>query len=453
MNGQEPTGAEAQTAVDRMIRDVPRERLRLAAVDPGGEAEAVAPLPSIYELIARDEWPIEKEFAVPEDRGQAELSPLGDVEYVEDLIRPGRIVVVAAEEGTGKSFGISGELAIRVATTAGGSFAGTWPVLVSCPVLVLSEMHSDDDYHREEMILAALDLDRSALRQRYFRVPLMTAAGGPPALTVPEWRTWAVEWLQSRRALLLIVDTATGATQVDPWGQPIQRVYADLRRMLEAYPELAIILVLHLKKPTGRGGRRVSDVLGEWGRWCDVVLLLEADGATRTKLTTYKRVRRPRHIVATRRDGLLVDPVDLDEERGTKVSQEAVLAVISAHPGSTFAELAEKLDVSKATAARYVKDLGDRVTIAETTTPTPKGPRRASAVFLVDSKLPPHTASRTGEAVSEAVPTADPGGIPPQHLTSYIGEVVSPEAVSPVDVGLQSEALRIFADDLDEPGA
>jgi hypothetical protein len=50
----------------------------------------------------------------PEDRGYAVLSELGGVEYIEDLIRPGRIVVWAAEEGTGKSYAVNGELAIRV---------------------------------------------------------------------------------------------------------------------------------------------------------------------------------------------------------------------------------------------------------------------------------------------------------------------------------------------------
>ena len=43
------------------------------------------------------------EYLQPEDRGTSTLSPLGDLEYVEDLMRPGRIVAVAAEEGTGKT--------------------------------------------------------------------------------------------------------------------------------------------------------------------------------------------------------------------------------------------------------------------------------------------------------------------------------------------------------------
>ncbi len=206
-------------------------------------------------------------FPQPENRGQATLSDLGEVEYVEDLIRPGRIVVWAAEEGSGKSFAVSGELAIRVAA-AGGTFAGTWPVIQRGRVLVLSEMHPDDDYAREETILDSLGLDRRALDGTYFRLDLMRAAGGKPALTVPEWRDWITGWLTEHEAILMVIDTATGATQVDPWGHAIQEVYANLRLMLSRYPYLAVILIVHVRKPAGRGagGRQLSDVLGEWGR-------------------------------------------------------------------------------------------------------------------------------------------------------------------------------------------
>ena len=460
----EPTEAEVSALTRRYVQAVAAEH-GLDLTEPPYHRTPKASLPSLLDERDRE---AEADFWYPEDRGDAVLSPLGDVEYVEDFIRPARIVVVAAEEGAGKSYAIDSELGIRVAV-AGGSFAGTWPVIRTGPVLVMSEMHSDDDYHREDDILGALDLDRSAIRGRYFRLPLLTAAGGPPALTVPEWRTWIVTWLRERGALLLVVDTATGATQVDPWGQAIQRVYADLRAMLEAYSDLAIVLVLHLKKPNGRGDRRLSDVLGEWGRWCDVVLMLESDGPTRTKLSTYKRIRQPRHLVATKSDGLLIDPVDLDEERGPKVAPDAVLAMIAANPGKTFAELAAMLGVSKATAIRYVKDLGDRVRIGETLAESPRGRRKAGAVFLSDTELPPQTTSRTGDAVSEAVSNADSTGLPPHHLTTYIGEVVNGEAVTaPEDEGpgdgpttrsvrgmsVSEEMGMIFGKDLDaEPDA
>lgn len=290
-------------------------------------------------------------FVPLEDRGAAAKSELGDVQYVEDLVRPGRIVAVPAEEGTGKTHAMA-ELGIRVAV-AGGSFAGTWPVVASGPVAVMSEQHPDDDFDLEARVLAALGHERAALVGRYFRLPTLTAAGGPAPLGVTEWRSWLVDELRQRGVLLLIIDTATGAAQVDPWGQPIQRVFADLRAMIAAYPDLAIVLLLHLRKPSGRGGRQLSDVLGEWGRWCDVVMMLEADGKDRTKLTTYKRVRRPRRISATKADGLLIDPVDLDEAVGTKVPLEAVVSALVAEPGISTKALAARLEVSASTAAKY----------------------------------------------------------------------------------------------------
>jgi hypothetical protein len=323
----------------------------------------------------------------PEDRGTAVLSPLGEVEYVEDLIRPGRIVVWAAEEGSGKSYTVDDELSIRIAV-AGGSFAGTWPVLVNGPVLLLSEMHSDDDFAREETTLASLGLKRGDLAGRYFRLSLMTAANGKPALTVPEWRSWVIGWLRDRGAILLVIDTATGATQVDPWGAAIQEVFTNLRLMLAEYPALAIVLLLHLKKPTGRGERRISDVLGEWSRWNDVTILMENDGTSleRTKISVRKRVRHERRIIATKAGGLLLDPIDADAAKGTKVKSVDVLAVIEATPGIGYAELGEKLGVSKSTASNYVDGLGDQVRrIAD-------GPKRAIRVF--PTAQPPNTAEQ-----------------------------------------------------------
>jgi hypothetical protein len=320
-------------------------------------------------------------FPIPENRGAAMLSDLGDVEYVEDLIRPGRIVVWAAEEGSGKSYTVSGELGIRVATT-GGDFAGTWPVLRTGRVLVMSEMHPDDDFVREDVVLHSLGLERRALDDRYYRLDLMTAAGGRPALTVPEWRSWVMAWIRDHGVLLLVIDTATGATQVDPWGREIQAVYTALRVMLADDPELAVVLVVHLKKPQGKGeDRGISDVLGEWGRWCDVVVLQENDGLSleRTKITTRKRVRRQRRIVATKSGGLLIDALDLEGGlAGAKIPPHDILAAIRDNPDSSITQLAKILEISPDTMTRYAASLGAAVVVSP-------GPRRSRLVRLADS--------------------------------------------------------------------
>jgi AAA domain-containing protein len=362
----------------------------------------------------------------PEDRGTASLSALGEVEYVDDLVRPGRILSWAAEEGSGKSYAVDDELAIRVAV-AGGSFAGTWPILRMGPILVLSEMHSDDDYNRESTVLASLGFERSALTGRYYRLPLMTAAGGRPALTVPEWRDWITQWLRDRKVILLIVDTATGATQVDPWGREIQAVYRDLRLMLDAYPELSIILVVHVRKPTGRGERRLSDVLGEWGRWCDVVVMQENDGPglDRTKITVRKRVRHERRIVATKAGGLLIDPKDAVTS-GPKVPAEQVIAAVSNRPGMSYAELGLVLGVSKDSASNYVKALDDRFHVVKS------GPRGAIRVYPTDE--PPNTGEQAPSAVPSVVLSAD---VTSDHRTAertYIGSAFGSSVVADAPV-------------------
>lgn len=351
-------------------------------------------------------------FPIPENRGQATLSDLGDTEYVDDLLRPGRIVVWAAEEGSGKSYTVSGELAIRVAA-AGGRFADTWDVLQQGRVLVLSEMHSDDDYTREDIVLASLGLDRRALDDRYYRLDLMTAAGGRPALTVPEWRTWVMAWLREHEAILLVIDTATGATQVDPWGREIQAVYASLRVMLAEYPELAVILIVHLKKPQAKGeDRGISDVLGEWGRWCDVVVLQENDGLSldRTKITTRKRVRLQRRIVARKSAGLLVDAMDLAGGLGeTKVPVDQIVETIAKHPDVSFTRLGELLGVGRDAAARYAHALGARVVISA-------GPRGSKLVRMADSDettRDPRGPARVLDTHVERAGRRDPRAAPP----------------------------------------
>jgi hypothetical protein len=413
-------------------------------LETGGDPEALINAATLAaakaEPMQANAWPL------PEDRGVAVLSDLGNTEYVEDLVRPGRIIVWAAEEGSGKSFAVDGELAIRLAV-AGGSFAGTWPVAQNGPVLVLSEMHSDDDFLREQTVLASLGLERGDLTDRYFRLPLMTAAGGKPALTVPEWRNWITDWLRGHQALLMVVDTATGATQVDPWGAAIQEVYGGLRAMTAAYPALSVVLVVHCRKPTGRGDRRISDVLGEWGRWCDVVVLQENDGKSleRCRLTVRKRVRRERRVIVTKRSGLLVEPTDADAGKGAKIPLAEVVAAIQANPGMTLAELGQALGVSKDTASNYVAEAESDGSVMSVNV----GARRQKHIYPAGLITEP---TNTAEQVSSAVarrsgPSRDE--VTAERRTEPIGSAVGSSVVQAESVSCsdyQAHQLHHFRD-------
>ena len=245
---------------------------------------------------------------------------------------------------------MSGELAIRTAA-AGGALA-VWPVLQTGPVLVLSEMHADDDYGREATVLASLGLERAALAGRYYRLSLMTAAGGAPALDDDAWRPWIVEWMRERRCCCWSSTRPPARPRSTRGARRSGRLFRRLRLMLADYPELAIVLTVHLKKPQGRGERRISDVIGEWGRWCDVLVLQENVGSslTQARLTLRKRVRTERRILATKAGGLLVDATDADAPTGPKVPLEDVVAAIAETPGMGAAELGVRLGVTKRTA-------------------------------------------------------------------------------------------------------
>lgn len=333
----------------------------------------------------------------PEDRGLAVLQPQRSKELVEDLITAGRIIVLSGEEGTGKSFATT-ELTIRIAAGE-GSWAGTWPIVRNGPVLVLSEMHIDDDHEREETVLTSMGIPRADLRGKLWRLPLMTAAGTTPPLMSEGWRGWITAWMREHNIVLLVVDTATGATLVKPWGEEIQQVYRSLRMMLLECPDLAILLLLHMRKPAGKGARGIDAVMGEWGRWCDVVVMMENDGASleRVKITSRKRVHNQRRIIVTKRDGLLVEPIDANASNvaAPKVSPEDVIAAVAANPGMTYAELGDVIGVSKATASRYVKGCGDALEAVKG--PGKSGPGASVRVFIASSR---HIASQAGDATN-----------------------------------------------------
>lgn len=317
----------------------------------------------------------------PEDRSTAAPSKYNEVQYVNDLIRPGRLVTVAAEEGTGKSFAFQGELALRLAV-AGGDFAETWAVEKKGPVLVVSEMHSDDDYDREEMIMRSLGITRDELAGRYFRQDLNTAALGDQVLDSKQWHDNFIPWAREKGLIALFIDPATSATDADPWGKDLRAVFRGLRHIQSELPALCIVLVVHCKKPTGRGAanstRGLDAVMGEYGRINDVTIMMQADGASldTVVMTVRKRVKNQRRLRFTKKDGLLVDPQSIDDAPAPKVDLPTVRDMIIENPGMNYGELGKALGVATNTAKGYVDTLLSKgqVTIED-------GPRRSKLVY------------------------------------------------------------------------
>lgn len=317
-------------------------------------------------------------FPEPLDAGIAQPSDLADHWYVRDIIRPGRITLWAAEEGSGKTMSLNGEIAVRFCTDAGGSFAETWPVEASGNMLILSEMHADDCLAYETMALTSLERTRDALTGRLYRLNVETAASGDAPLDSPEWTVGIVGWMREHGIKILVIDTVTSASDKEVFGTPVSELYRTLRSMIDALPNLAIVLVVHFKKPQGRSGnsRGLSDVLGQLGRRNDITILQQNDGplGERAKISNHKRVGQHRMVIATKRGGLLVDPMSATTAGQTKVSQEGFLAVLAENPGISQRALATKIGVTPSTVAKYAKEAGDAVR-------TEFGPNRSTLYY------------------------------------------------------------------------
>jgi hypothetical protein len=163
----------------------------------------------------------------------------------------------------------------------------------------------------------------------------------------------------------------------------------------------------------------------------------ENDGGSlvRAKLTVRKRVRNERRIVTTKAGGLLTDPRDV-AAGGPKVPAEQVVAAVAAQPGVTLAALGAALNVSKDTAANYVKALGTRL---RTVKEPPKGTVR---VYLTSE--PPNT--------SEQARFGGPSVVDPPMTSERRTASMDRRSASKVGgtTDLRAEAVRIL-DDLMEP--
>ena len=72
-------------------------------------------------------------------------------------------------------------------------------------------------------------------------------------------------------------------------------------------------------------------------------------------------MRHERRIVATKADGLLIDPQDTTEGYGPKVPLEQVIDAVREAPGLSIKALALRLGVSRGTARTYLDKVPDIV--------------------------------------------------------------------------------------------
>jgi hypothetical protein len=128
-------------------------------------------------------WPIvgpsSDLVAMPDPTEPASLPDLADVatierpatlddELVEGFMRPGKLILIAASEGVGKSY-VRKELEIRLALGLGALF-GHYAITRAVRVGTVDEENGpDEEYRRDEEMLGRLGLTRDALAGRYRR--------------------------------------------------------------------------------------------------------------------------------------------------------------------------------------------------------------------------------------------------------------------------------------------
>ena len=251
--------------------------------------------------------------ALPDLEDVSAMTPPATLEdeYVRGFIRPGKLVLIAASEGIGKSYNRK-ELEIRLATGTGalfGHYAITRPLRVGT---VDEENGPDEEWRRDEEMLAALGLTRADLGGRYRRASFL-------GLNLTDARTQDYLRRQVAELDILFIDTG-GSTVDEEYGAPLRGAVRFLRTLIREHPTLTIVVLVHMVKPvrdaraTPSKRRPLSDVMGQWTRQADVVAVLTDLGADRYRWELMKRRGVPRSAgIVDYSGGLATWVADVDD--------------------------------------------------------------------------------------------------------------------------------------------
>lgn len=311
----------------------------------------------IPERIAR-RWESEAGERRPWPQAASDVDPstaLDDDFVVDGVLRHGRLLVIAAAEGIGKSR-VRAELGMRLATGHGALF-DHYPIPARCRVLTIDVENGDEEeIRREEETRERLGLERSQLVD-YYRVSLDGLS-----LTDAEDQSYVLSAVGQVRPSVVIFDT--GSSMVgDEWGDPLKAAIRFLRLVARTY-HTAIVVCVHLTKPSRAGkatkepaqhGTELSDVMGQWTRQADSVALMADAGADRIRWTMRKRVP-PSTLVLERSEGTFhAVQVIGGEDLGLPLRRR-ILNVIAA--GETDAKvIASYVGVAERTVWRHIRAL------------------------------------------------------------------------------------------------
>lgn len=211
---------------------------------------------------------------------------------VEGLIRPGTTVMMAGRYGAAKSWA-SRQLALAA---AGGLplFLDRYAVARPLNVLVVDEDNGpDEEWRREESLLAHLELDRS----RVASVRRVSLEG--IQLDQEGWQRWLRGQIRTWDIDLVILDPISemhGGKELreDP---AFRSLLAFLKRLKIDFPRTTVLLIHHTRKPsTADRGRAATldDVRGQWGQTPDVIVIVSPLADRRMAWEVYKRAPHSR---------------------------------------------------------------------------------------------------------------------------------------------------------------
>jgi AAA domain/Bifunctional DNA primase/polymerase, N-terminal/Primase C terminal 1 (PriCT-1) len=234
---------------------------------------------------------------VPRNVGTSVASPEVDAWLIENVLRPGAILVIASLEGLGKSH-VRKEMAVRL-TTCGGSLFGYYPIPRTCSVLEIDEENgAQEEIRREEQVFAALSARRADANGTYWSVSFPAVELGDEASQM-----YLREHVAAHRPGVLMLDTGTSMVD-EEWGPELKAAMRFLRRLTVEFGCAVVIFVHLVKPPRGRDattrlhGSTLSDVMGQWTRTVDAVALLADLGGGRANWRMFKKVPKSELVIA-----------------------------------------------------------------------------------------------------------------------------------------------------------
>lgn len=337
---------------------------------------------------------------VPRPRSEADPSlALADEWQIDGLLRPARLLVIAAAESTGKSH-VRIEMAIRLSTGHGALF-NHYRIPERCRVVSFDvENGEEEETRREEMALATLGLDRSALTD-YYGVSLEGLSLGNA-----EDQTYIRAAIE--RILPAVAFFDTGSSMVgDEWGTELKGAIRFLRGLAREYG-CSVVVFVHLVKPAkavggkGKGrpeaqhGTALADVMGQWTRQADTVAMMADAGADRRLWTVRKRAPHSQLVLRIVDGTFDAVQVTAGEDLGVS-TMERIHGVIATGQGDA-ASIATYLDINERTVWRHVAKLREAGRIE------PDAPLRVSVGLSGPVSRPVSAPPRTNRAaVSPAV--------------------------------------------------